>query len=173
MICNDRRRSPTACRRPSPIVTDHMGTRLYSHVGTLQKLLFISLYQEQVILSTSILKVFLAASQPSAVKVRLAGKTVLPNQGRVEVNYNGTWGTVCDEGWDKRDADVVCRMLGFSHALRAAYNAAFGPGIGAILLTKVRCVGDENSIIDCGRGGWDVSSCGHLQDAGVVCGMGR
>ena len=26
MICNDRRRSAARSRRPSPIVTDHMGT---------------------------------------------------------------------------------------------------------------------------------------------------
>ena len=34
-------------------------------------------------------------------------------EGRLEICYNGDWGTVCDEGWDDVDAAVACRELGF------------------------------------------------------------
>ena len=89
--------------------------------------------------------------------------------GRVELQYNGTWGTICGDYWDLSDAHVVCRQLGYDGALRAVNNAAFGQGTGQIWLDDVQCVGNERSISHCNHLGLGAHNCRHYKDAGVVC----
>lgn len=89
--------------------------------------------------------------------------------GRVEVYVRGHWGTVCHDGWDMRDARVVCRQLGYSGAASATYYAAFGRGSGRIWMDDVNCAGGESSLLNCKQRGWGIHNCGHWKDAGVVC----
>ena len=44
--------------------------------------------------------------------VRLVNGTT-PYEGRVEICYDGVWGSVCDSGWDYWDAAIVCLQMGF------------------------------------------------------------
>lgn len=101
--------------------------------------------------------------------VRLANGTYA-GEGRVEVFYNNNWGTVCDDGFDDRDAQVVCRQL--EYAWTGAYqrqSAPYGQGSGSIVLDNVVCKGSENVIGLCAHNDYMVHNCGHNEDVGVVC----
>ena len=87
--------------------------------------------------------------------VRLANGSY--NAGRVELYYNGAWGTVCDGHWDINDAQVVCRQLGFRYALDAYQSAYYAQ---MILLDHVNCLGNEPSLFSCRHGGnWELPLC--------------
>ncbi|NXM84031.1 DMBT1 protein, partial [Oenanthe oenanthe] len=89
-------------------------------------------------------------------------------EGRVEISNSAGRGTVCDDGWDLSDAQVVCRQLGCGSAVAATSNAFFGEGTGDIYLDDVSCAGWESSLLECDNSGWGVHNCGHHEDAGVV-----
>nr|XP_039256326.1 uncharacterized protein LOC120333043 [Styela clava] len=104
-------------------------------------------------------------------KVRLANGT--GKGGRVEILHNGEWGTICDDGWDEKDARVICRMLGFGPPIywtddnNVTYPLVYGQGKGKIWLDDIQCTGNELSIISCQRSDWNKHNCSHNEDAAV------
>ncbi|KAK5883219.1 hypothetical protein CesoFtcFv8_019577 [Champsocephalus esox] len=100
--------------------------------------------------------------------VRLAGGSDRC-AGRVELWRNGEWGTVCDDQWDLRDADVVCAQLGCGYAVSVTgQGSSFPPGRGPVHRDELNCTGREESLWDC-PASQEESDCGHKEDAGVVC----
>ncbi|XP_078484437.1 HHIP-like protein 1 [Ciona intestinalis] len=91
-------------------------------------------------------------------------------RGRVEIRKpGGVWGTVCDDRWDVKDANILCKMAGYKRARRAFLRAYFGRGSGPVYLDDLRCRGGEISLLDCAHTGWGVANCDHSEDAGVIC----
>ena len=86
-------------------------------------------------------------------------------EGRVEVYHNGEWGTVCDDGWDLNDAQVVCRQLGFGPAIATKNKECRSK----ICLHNLNCTGSESTIEGCSHSGWRIQDCNHEESAGLVC----
>ena len=72
---------------------------------------------------------FVLILQPLSVRLRSGA---LVSEGRVEVQYHQFWGSICDDHWTLREANVVCRSLGYGSAAMAAKNAYYGRGNGRV-----------------------------------------
>ena len=96
------------------------------------------------------------------------GKNIF--EGRVEVFVRGEWGTVCNDYFDRADANVACKMMGFRKA-QGYFDAwrNFKLGSGKIWLDDLRCKGHESSIFECKHAGIGVENCGHREDIAVIC----
>ena len=94
----------------------------------------------------------------------------MSSKGRVEVFYNGTWGSVCSEYWDLKEANVACRQLGFPGAVTAT-SPPESREIPGDFLTSVSCLGNEASLTECRHIGW--SSYCYYRGDGVTCKTGN
>ncbi|XP_067857570.1 deleted in malignant brain tumors 1 protein-like [Heptranchias perlo] len=91
-------------------------------------------------------------------------------EGRVEVFYNGTWGTVCSENLDVKDAEVICKQLQCGPLRSVEYDTRlFGKGSGPIWLDEMECNSHESFLWQCQSDPWGEHNCNHWEDAGVVC----
>ncbi|XP_048464516.1 deleted in malignant brain tumors 1 protein-like [Rhincodon typus] len=88
--------------------------------------------------------------------------------GRVEIFYNSTWGTVCDDGWDVSNGGIVCRQLNCGK-FKSVTGAYYGQEGGQILLSGVRCNGTEHSLDQCFANPLGVNNSVGCQHAGVIC----
>ncbi|XP_066433414.1 scavenger receptor cysteine-rich type 1 protein M160-like [Eleutherodactylus coqui] len=89
--------------------------------------------------------------------------------GRVEIYHDGRWGTICDDSWNKTDADVVCKQLGCGYGVKATTGGYYRKGTGEIWLDDVQCAGNETHIQDCPANQYGKHNCDHEEDAGAIC----
>lgn len=92
-------------------------------------------------------------------------------EGRVELELNGQWGTVCDDGWDLTDVAVVCRELNCGAANKTLSGTLYKPAAPEnqrVLIQDVNCNGMEDALSECEQNE-DVFNCPHSEDAGARC----
>ena len=118
---------------------------------------------------------------PEAGNLRLVDGDLIddkgqPCEGRLEIFYNGAWGTICDDYWTRADGNVACRALGFVAAVedmdryRTAY---FPPGTQdqQIVLDDLLCKGNESGLLECPSNHPEpgIHNCLHSEDVGLRC----
>ncbi|XP_001951968.4 uncharacterized protein LOC100160261 [Acyrthosiphon pisum] len=102
-------------------------------------------------------------------EIRLMGGNTT-NEGRVEVKVLGEWGVICDDKFDLREANVICRELGFLSSVAVKPNSYYGvPNKTRFVLDDLNCNGTENSLYSCQFKEWGVHDCNAQESAGVVC----
>ncbi|XP_078265905.1 scavenger receptor cysteine-rich type 1 protein M130-like [Rhinoraja longicauda] len=89
--------------------------------------------------------------------------------GRIEIYYNSTWGTVCDDSWDLMDGHVVCKELNCGYALNVTVSGWFGQGSGPIWMDNVNCSANNSALWQCPARAMGENDCSHKEDAGVIC----
>ena len=105
-----------------------------------------------------------------AIQIRLAGSG-LPSAGRLEMFYNGTWGTVC-YGYSRFShytTNTVCRQLGYSSAVRFGFLYGSTNGSSWLNFRDIQCSGRESSIIYCKGLNWRLHHCVQQQNLGITC----
>ena len=109
-------------------------------------------------------------------------------EGRVEICYNGVWGTVCDYGWDEMDANVVCTQLGYGQPgevkqyiledidicffflAMPTSSSHFGFGEGPVLLNDVSCNQGHSRLSQCvHQQSIGLHACNRDSLVGVIC----
>ena len=65
-------------------------------------------------------------------------------KAELKCSFKGTWGEVCGTHWDIKEANVVCRQLGFQGAVAAANSAS-----DFSFMYSVQCDGNEASLMEC------------------------
>ena len=107
-------------------------------------------------------------SRPEDGEVRLIGGST-EYEGNIQIYHDHKWGSVCDDGWDIRDATVVCRQLGYTRSDFATTNSRFGLAGRNIWQSNVQCWGYERNLTTCRSDGWGNSDCDTNEAAGVIC----
>ena len=96
------------------------------------------------------------------------------SEGRLEVNNEEVWGTVCSDGFDRNDANVVCKYLG-RPGVEEVYSAADILNIESaqdspIWLSDLECNGQEDNPFHCSQKVMKHhTNCDHNEDVAIKC----
>ncbi|NXB26353.1 WC11 protein, partial [Rhagologus leucostigma] len=90
--------------------------------------------------------------------------------GRVEVFYNGTWGSICSNHMSQLTAVTVCKHLGCGEGGGIARDFKYGRGSGPMWLDHIECTEQHSSLWQCQSDPWDPQSCDNrAEETHITC----
>ncbi|MGH0132861.1 UNVERIFIED_CONTAM: hypothetical protein FKN15_050909, partial [Acipenser sinensis] len=89
--------------------------------------------------------------------------------GRLEIFYNGTWGSVCSNKMSSTTVNMICQQLGCGGNGTLQYTNQFGAGSGPKWLDEVDCHGFESVLWQCPSLPWGQNTCQDSEVAGIEC----
>ncbi|NXV68193.1 C163A protein, partial [Molothrus ater] len=90
--------------------------------------------------------------------------------GRVEVFYNGTWGSVCSNHMSLLTAATMCKHLGCGDGGGIATDFKYGRGSGPTWLDHIECTEEHSSLWQCQSDPWDPQSCSNrAEETHITC----
>ncbi|XP_064557626.1 antigen WC1.1-like [Zonotrichia leucophrys gambelii] len=94
--------------------------------------------------------------------------------GRVEVFYNGTWGSVCSNRMSLLTAATMCKHLGCGDGGGIATDFKYGRGSGPTWLDHIECTEEHSSLWQCQSDPWDPQSCSNrAEETHITCTGGQ
>ncbi|KAM6385367.1 antigen WC1.1-like [Alca torda] len=93
--------------------------------------------------------------------------------GRLEVFYNGTWGSICSNRMSQLTAITVCKHLNCGDGGEIAADFKYGTGSGPTWLDHIECTEQHNSLWQCQSDPWDPQSCGNRAEETHISCSGR
>jgi len=105
------------------------------------------------------------------------------NEGRLEMRYEGIWGTICSQGNNRKSAKVICREVGYADGEWKSPKDQSGLGFcksfkgydhcGAetarLFLAQIKCDREDNKFHECDKILTEPNKCGHDSDAIIRC----
>ncbi|NXF92399.1 WC11 protein, partial [Eubucco bourcierii] len=93
--------------------------------------------------------------------------------GRLQVFYNGTWGSVCSNSMTSRTVSLACKELGCGDRGYLDIHLPYARVSGPAWLDRVQCGERNSSFWQCPSAPWQLQTCHDLRDETHIICSGR
>ncbi|XP_018427288.1 PREDICTED: deleted in malignant brain tumors 1 protein-like [Nanorana parkeri] len=90
-------------------------------------------------------------------------------QGRLEVFYNGSWGSVCSNLMSSHAVSVICQQLNCGTSGQLENPFTYGSGGAPYWLDLIDCRSRDGSLGECPSAPWGENECGAGEVAQITC----